>query len=86
MTKFKIVIIAGGLALLVNNLSFLLFFGGVFIGQWLLYPAIYLADIIDPGYLRIVAFYMLGFIQFFIFLLIILGTVFFLKKSQPPAR
>ena len=85
MSKLKAAMFAGGLAFVVNNLCVLLLMGGGFIDQWLFVrPFIDLAFKIEPTWLGIVAFYMLGFLQFFIIFWVVLIFVFPLKKKRPP--
>jgi len=85
MSKLKIAMVAGGLAFLMNNLSILLFFGGIFLGQWLLYPAIYFTPDIEAGYLFDFVFYMFGLLQFFIVFFIFLWVVVRLRHGKHSA-
>ena len=62
----KTLLVAGGLAFLTTNAGVLMFFGGIFIGQWMLYPAIYLADkMVEPSWTRLLVFYLTGLFQYF---------------------
>ena len=70
MSLPKTLLIAGGLAFLTTNAGVLLFFGGVFIGQWMLYPAICFTPVYVSSLTSLAVFYSLGFIQYLILYLI----------------
>jgi len=85
MSKLKAAVFAGVLAFVVNNLCVLLLMGGGFIDQWLFVrPLIDLAFKIEPTWLGIVAFYMVGFFQFFIIFFIVILIVLRFKRRRPP--
>ena len=84
MSRFKIAMVAGVLAFIVNNVCILLLLGGGFINQWIFVrPAMDLALNIKPSWLGMMAFYMLGFLQFFIIFWVAFTITFRLKRKPP---
>ena len=79
------VIVAGVSAFLVNNFCVLLLLGTGLIDQWFFVkPLLKLALDIEPTFLGIVAFYMLGFFQYFIIFLLLLATMASFRRKKPP--
>ena len=85
MNRCKVTIIAGVLAFLVNNFCILLLLGTGLIDQWFFVEPLMKHTLnIEPIWLGIVVFYMLGFFQYFVIFGAAILIALRFKKKRPP--